>query len=391
LREDEEVGLSADAKAENGRSSTPRPGTSVTPVPDNEHARLAALDEYDVLDTLPERAFDDITRLVTIICGVPISVISLVDERRQWFKSKVGLETSETPRDVAFCAHAIMDPDEVMVVHDALADSRFVDNPLVTEDPGIRFYAGAPLVTPEGEAIGALCAIDREPRELRPDQLEALSLLSREVIAHLELRLSLARLESLAIDQNLQLDRLRRRERRLELAHAELTEQSRTDPLSGAANRRAFDDALEYEWTHAIHHRFPLAALMIDIDKFKKYNDSHGHPAGDAVIATVGALIQESLREGDHLARYGGDEFVVLLPETGLFAARVIAERIRRTIEAASWAYRTVTVSVGLSSTDLGVSSAAELVGRADEALLHSKTEGRNRVFEQPTPSSASA
>ena len=159
---------------------------SVAPTPDNEHERLAALAGFDVLDTLPQQLFDDITRLASTICGTPIALISLVDKERQWFKSRVGLDVQQTSREVAFCAHAILDPGQVMVVEDATRDQRFRDNPLVLGAPDFRFYAGAPIVTTDGFALGTVCVIDREKRALSPAQAEALRALSRMVVALLE-------------------------------------------------------------------------------------------------------------------------------------------------------------------------------------------------------------
>ena len=157
------------------------------PLPPDETQRLAALRDYDVLDTLPEQAFDDLTMLAAHICQAPIALVSLIDEKRQWFKSKIGLSAAETSRDIAFCAHAILHRDEVLEVRDAEADPRFVDSTLVTEE-NLRFYAGAPLVTRDGHALGALCVMDRSPRKLTPEQLAALRALSRNVVAQLELR-----------------------------------------------------------------------------------------------------------------------------------------------------------------------------------------------------------
>jgi len=163
------------------------------PLPANEAERLKALREYHILDTETEQSYDDITTLAAHICGVPIAMISLVDEFRQWFKSKVGIEQPETSREVAFCAHAILQ-NQPFVVRDATRDKRFADNVLVTGEPHIRFYAGIPLVNPEGLALGTLCVVDRQPRRLSAEQQQALQALSRQVMALLELRRVAARL-----------------------------------------------------------------------------------------------------------------------------------------------------------------------------------------------------
>ncbi len=158
-------------------------------IPENEADRLASLDEYNILDTLPEKVFDDITSLAAQICGTPIALISFIDEKRQWFKSHHGLDVSETPREIAYCAHAINDPDHLLEVEDATQDERFKNNPLLKGAPHVRYYAGAPMVNAKGHALGTLCVIDHQPRKLTAGQRRALDTLSKQVVLLLETRI----------------------------------------------------------------------------------------------------------------------------------------------------------------------------------------------------------
>src|SRR3989441_9326203 len=185
--------------------------------PVNEAGRIAALEKYAILDTDPEQSFDDLTLLASFVCKTPTALISLIDEDRQWFKSRVGMDASETSRDIAFCSTAILQSD-VFVVPDALLDDRFRNNPLVVSEPHIRFYAGAPLINEDGYALGTLCVVDCLPRELEPEQKDALKALSRLVLAQLELRRNLVSLKEALTDRTRE-----EHERQRELAHLQET------------------------------------------------------------------------------------------------------------------------------------------------------------------------
>ena len=353
--------------------------TPARPLPEIERKRLETLRAYDLLDTLPEQAYDDITLLAALIADTPIALISLIDDDRQWFKSRVGLDVTETPRDLAFCAHAICSPARLLVVPDATLDARFSTNALVTGEPDIRFYAGAPLVTSNGAALGTLCVIDRKPRELTARQLDALRALSRQVMVQLELRQAVGTLRENAVAQAGYERELETYQRELERANASLQSESLTDGLTSLANRRAFQLRLAEEVQRAGRYPAPLSLLMVDVDNFKSYNDDFGHQAGDAALAGLAPLLRQNMRDSDVAARYGGEEFAVVLPQTEGATALVLAERLRRTVKQASWSKRPVSVSVGVATLQDGM-GAEELVGAADAALYAAKQRGRNCV-----------
>lgn len=601
------------------------------PIPDNEADRLAALHRYQILDSLPEQAYDDITRLASQICGTPIALISLVDANRQWFKSKFGLEAHETARDVSFCAHALPHPNELFMVEDATHDERFANNPFVTGAPGVRFYAGAPLATGDGEVLGTLCVIDSQPRELTYDQKESLAALARQVMAQMDLRLTvnglatqiqarqqveislryaMAETEDLynnapcgyqSVDSNgvivrinntelqwlgytreeligkisifdlippdqhersaemferikkegkiadyetefkrrdgsllpvlisataiygrrgefistrssifdntvrketekalretearfrvfmdngpfiafikddegryvyvneqmlkrfnrsreemigmsaadlvppeiaaevrrhelsiIEADRLTTAEetvptpdglshywlsfrfplkssgekfigciaiditerkfyerqlenyqRQLEEVVAKLEDLAVTDALTGIKNKGAFQNRLNEEWQRARRYNLPMSLLLLDVDFFKKYNDSFGHPAGDEVLKKVAAIMEQQARPSDFVARFGGEEFAIILTNTEIEGAYIVAERLRRAIESATWPHRPVTASIGIASSQPEMKERSELLESADQALYRAKANGRNCV-----------
>ena len=355
------------------------------PPPDNEAERLAALHELNILDTLPEQAYDDITLLASQVCETPIALMSLVDETRQWFKSKVGTDLESTSREISFCSHAILRPDELLLVPDTTLDERFADNPLTTEG-GIRFYAGVPLTTSTGHALGTLCVLHQEPHQLSDEQQRGLRALSRQVIVQLELRRTIAELEAVAATRDRYQEELDASRRRLEEQIAIVSRQSVTDELTGLPNRRALIDRLGGEAERARRYGTSYSVAMIDVDGFKAFNDTFGHAAGDRALRTLSDILRAETRASDLVGRWGGEEFVAVLTDTDTEGAAQLGERYRRAVEAWQWDRTQITVSVGIAGcavandADDAGDDIDQVVAAADRAMYRAKTEGRNRV-----------
>jgi diguanylate cyclase (GGDEF)-like protein len=271
---------------------------SVYPLPDNERERQRQLDSFHILDSEPDEDFDRITRIASQMLGMPIALISLVDHKRQWFLSRVGLEPRQTARELAFCSHTICS-DQVMVVADARADGRFRDNPLVTSAPNIRFYAGAPLRTRDGHALGTLCVISTEPRTLGENEHRLLEELAGMVIHTLESR----------------------RDRYL-------------CPLTGLQNRRPFFEAGEREFQRSRECGAPLTLCLVGLDDFANLSTRLSRDERNRLLQQVAAMIRSEQGAGatDVLARVATAEFAVLLGGQPLEAGIALADRLRSPI-----------------------------------------------------------
>ncbi|MDM3871101.1 sensor domain-containing diguanylate cyclase [Porticoccus sp. W117] len=342
------------------------------PIPEDEEARIKSLVEYQLLDTLPEQEYDDIVRMAAEICNCPISTVALIDAERKWHKAKYGIDKEFVPRHMVICAHTIVER-ETLVVNDTHQHPVFKDIGMVTNPPHVRFYAGIPIINPEGHALGTLCVLDKQPRTLTDSQQASLEALARFVSALFELRRNLLR-------QELNNKLLRECHDELARLNDELQTMSLSDELTKLYNRRAFNQELKREAAIYKRHKTPLSLLMIDLDNFKQINDKQGHQVGDEALQEMANVLQATVREGDLLARYGGEEFAIILPNTAEQEAQVAAERIRSTVEQQLPHIQSLTISVGIATMTKDMVDTVELVKQADDALYRAKQAGRNRV-----------
>ncbi|MFM7675298.1 MAG: GGDEF domain-containing protein [Synechococcus sp.] len=328
-----------------------------TPLPPDERERLRDLERHDLHQAGDDPHLQRIVSLARSLFHTPIALISLVERDRQWFLARQGLEVRETPREQAFCGHTILG-DEVLVVPDALQDERFAANPLVTGEPHIRFYAGAPLRSRDGHGLGSLCVIDREPHQPSAEQIEQLQLLAELVMREIEWR------------------RIRH--------HCPVTDLPQRSQLYRVGSK---------EFERAQRHGLPLSLLCIDLDNFRQINQNWGHPAGDQVLREVGQLCRSLMHEHDLVARFGDSEFALLLPEREGDAAMALAETLRQGVAHLPGPFSgsgyQLQVSGGLSSRAGADSSFSDLLHRAERALQLAKTNGRNQISRLIGPDAA--
>jgi diguanylate cyclase (GGDEF)-like protein len=317
----------------------------------NENERLADLRSHEILDTPEDPRVDNFVRLAAGINGVPMAMVSLVDEDRQWFKARIGIDMREAPRAVSFCTHAIRHPTEVMVVEDALKDARFADNALVKAGPRIRFYAGAPILSASGHALGTLCIIDSEPRTLDEPGRRRLADLANGVGSVLELHRQIKQISRAATH----------------------------DQLTGLPNRTMFEPLLA-EAAAASRHGDHSAVLCLDLDHFRAVNERFGHEGGDALLRECAVRLRATIRRKDVACRLGGDEFAVLMrgPLTADGPARLAArimQALRKPIDIGGRIVRLRT-SIGVAVAPSDGRDGPSLYRTADMALYEAKSLG---------------
>lgn len=319
---------------------------------DEEAARVATLESFAVLDTAPEPVFDDLVRLASLVMAAPFVAVNLIDDHRTWAKATVGAPQGyEVPlSEEPFCARSMKRPTQVTVIEDTLTDPQHLDNVMTRR--GLRFYAGAPLVTRKGHAVGTLCVSDLVPRTPTAEQVAGLAALAAAATAHLELRLRVTEAEA---------------------ASASLATLAWRDGLTGLANRRAFDSALAAAVRDASATGDPVGLVMIDLDRFKTYNDTHGHVAGDDLLRRCAQSWRSVVEHGDVLARYGGEEFAVISTGRDVASCVALAEGLRKAMPAPQ------TCSAGVAVFRPG-ETANQLIRRADHLLYDAKQAGRDMV-----------
>jgi len=358
---------------------------SVTALPTNAEAvRQLALDRYGVLDTDAEAEFDDIASLAAAMCDVPAAVVAFIDRDRVWFKSRIGIDQAEIPRALSL-ADALIARPQLLVVNDMAADVRGSSSPLRSGGRALRCVALAPLLGPRGQVLGAIAVGDVNARPLTTRQREGLQGRARHTVRLLDLRLSSMGQRRLAVERGRIAERAEQARAELQDKHEQLLDSARRDGLTGLLNRAAL---AQFRADPIQMQRFAdgtSSLLLIDIDHFKQVNDRHGHLLGDRALRVVADAVSASVRETDVAVRFGGEEFLVALPQTGLAHAVEVAHRIRDRVAEASLPFP-LTISVGIAAGHPSMDRAEQVFERADQALYRAKAAGRDRIVVDDTP-----
>lgn len=334
-------------------------------IPANNEARVQAVESTGLLDTPIEERFEKIVRMACRTLHVPIASFVLVDHNRQWLKATT-LESYELPLNTAFCTHTVAGED-LLNIPNAREDKRFFDNPLVTGNPHIAFYAGYPVRDAAGFKVGTFCIVDTKPRDLDADEKESL----RDMASMIETELRASQLQKTQGKLIHDLDNANRR--------------AMVDPLTRLWNRAGLSELVKREWAAAKRNHKEFVVVMGDIDHFKKINDTYGHPGGDAVLRTISRTLLSTLRTEDIIGRVGGEEFLMILTDCHKVSAMDTVERLRQAVErtAVTMDGKLVkaTMSFGVASLVPGKDDVpAALISAADKALYRAKANGRNRI-----------
>jgi GAF domain-containing protein len=340
--------------------------------PENESSRQALLEALGILDTPPEDDYDDIVRIAAAVCRAPTATISLVDAGRQWFKARVGMEQPETPREVSFCAHAILDPRDPLIVEDAAADPRFSDNPLVTEG-GFRFYAGAP-VEADGMPIGTVCVLDREPRSLTQSQVETLQALARQVARMIELRRASRLLRLHLRDCEWYAAQLARHDELLRAHAPSYVPAGVVDGATHLPGPATFLQTVESEIA-ANGGDTEMQIARIEIDDLETLADVHGVQGVDEQLRALAGLLRSGEVAEGRTCRMG-QGFALLMP---MPLSRALAQCVRLTELAGNPAAGVpVTLSIGLAT--IGPQGARAALDGAEQALAQARAVGGARI-----------
>ncbi|MGV3617807.1 MAG: sensor domain-containing diguanylate cyclase [Fimbriimonas sp.] len=342
-----------------------------------EVERLASVHASNLLDTVAEQEFDDAVSLAAALFDAPYAWFSIIDSGRQWFKAKIGFDVVEAPRGASICSHVVCS-ETTLIMEDARNHPQFNDCEAVTGEFALVAFAGTPVFSSDGLPIGVIAIGDTKPRHFTFAQMDGLEILARQVRALIMSRMDCALLEQYTVEMSETRVRLEIQAEALEEANERLAELARTDGLTGLANRRFLIQKLEGELLRASEAR-PLCVLMMDVDRFKQFNDTFGHTEGDVILRRVAELIGSSLRPGDLVARYGGEEFCAVLPGCDIGDAFRVGERIRHAIEGFPWDQRSVTMSIGVAARTRPTEP-EPFIAEADAALYESKRSGRNRT-----------